>query len=847
MAIFDIELGAVVWYYQRMTDTIKQRVNDLLGTIHNFTADYGLLRSRRLGNGCYGLDDGTVLSLKSGYGKIRHPYMHDGLLLWAHDSGDICAQESLLTVIIDSSGGKEPNVAFFAGEKTADGYNPISVTGVARQPKENLQRYTVFSPTEVYYLTECENFISAVRAYVDENKRMRFTLFFQNCAQTDFDGYLAAYFDLFMFHEQAEGVENKWYKNCAADRSGYTYRARECTRSKVLENYARISRGKSRFPVLPTTSRLEFFGGSNRQLYCAEALYTGELPERRSYTGFTESAISADIMPVRLACGECAVLSYAVAIGNNVDAVKASAENAEETDYERHVLYVREHDTLPQIEFSDLGANGLSGEKFTRFVRSVLRQTEFCARAKNYAGAYIGMRDIYQQLEGACMWMPQSARGKMLEALNFIGEDGRVPRQYSYPKAPDMPPDMDLRMFIDQGLWIIHEFYAYLCFTGDYSVLDEQCGYYKLGKTSVDMSNKRDSALDHLLRVADFLLRCVDPKTGCLRAMYGDWNDALDGLGNTKARDKDYGDGVSVMASLQLCAYLKELAQIVGHCGLREKQREYSAAAEAIEKGLVDNAIATDGAGNRKILHGWGEGKSFYVGSFDDFDGASRDSLTSNAFWIISGMLDRDPTVKSDILRAYRRLDSKYGLKTFEPYFSEEYSQAGRIAYLPKGTAENSAVYIHATMFAIQSLFMAGEPELAWEQLIKVLPITHERVSVTPFVMPNSYAFNEQKGFDGESMNDWFTGSACVLGKIIVRNVFGIDPDLFGLHISPARTMPFEKASLKMKYMGKPLTVEYRNAGAGCRTVTVNGVRQAGDVHLYDSELPAELVISIID
>lgn len=27
--------------------------------------------------------------------------------------------------------------------------------------------------------------------------------------------------------------------------------------------------------------------------------------------------------------------------------------------------------------------------------------------------------------------------------------------------------------------------------------------------------------------------------------------------------------------------------------------------------------------------------------------------------------------------------------------------QAGRIAYLPEGTAENSAVYIHAAMFAI--------------------------------------------------------------------------------------------------------------------------------------------------
>lgn len=834
-----------------MSNTIKQRVDDLFDTIHNFVANDGLCEACRLGNGCYILDDRTVLSRKSNYGKIRYPYSCDGLILWAHDSGDICAQESLLTVLIDNSGGKEPSVAFFVGKKTADGYDPISVTGIARQPKENVRRYTVFSPTEAYYLTECDGFSSAVRVYVDESKRMRFTLFLQNDAQTDFDGYLSAYFDLFMFHEQTESFENKWYKSCSADPFGYIYRTRECTRSGVVNNYARILRTESHSPVLSTTSRLEFSGGSNRQLYCAEALFTGNLPERRSYTEFTESAISADIMPVKLAVGECATLSYAVSVcSDQSGACKTNADTSikdEENDYDRLVRYVTDRAALPQIEFSDLPEYGLSGEKFTWFIRNVMRQTEFCARAKNYAGPYIGIRDIYQQLESTCMWMPKYTRSKMLEALNFIGEDGRAPRQYSYPRTPETPPDMDLRMFVDQGLWIIHAFYVYLCFTGDFSALEEQCGYYKLGKTSVGISDKRDSALDHLLRIADFLIDCVDPRTHCLRALYGDWNDALDGLGKTSARDKEYGDGVSVMASLQLCAYLKELAKIAERCDLPERQRKYLAAADEIENGLIANAVTTDGWGNRKILHGWGEGKSFLVGSFDDFDGASRDSLTSNAFWIISGMLERDKTLKKEILDAYRRLDSKYGLKTFEPCFSEEYPQAGRIAYLPEGTAENSAVYIHAAMFAIQSLFIADEPQFAWEQLVKILPITHDRISVTPFVMPNSYAFNEKKGFDGESMNDWFTGSACVLIKIIVRNVFGVDPDLNGLHISPARKMPFEKASLKLNYKKRPLTVEYINKGVGVRSVAVNGVPQKGDTYLTDEELPSELYVSITD
>ena len=75
---------------------------------------------------------------------------------------------------------------------------------------------------------------------------------------------------------------------------------------------------------------------------------------------------------------------------------------------------------------------------------------------------------------------------------------------------------------------------------------------------------------------------------------------------------------------------------------------------------------------------------------------------------------------------------------------------------------------------------------MAWEQIFKILPFTHERVSASPFIMPNSYSYDEEKDFNGESISDWFTGSGCVLIKTLIRGVFGVNQTLDEIVIAPA-------------------------------------------------------------
>ena len=182
-----------------------------------------------------------------------------------------------------------------------------------------------------------------------------------------------------------------------------------------------------------------------------------------------------------------------------------------------------------------------------------------------------------------------------------------------------------------------------------------------------------------------------------------------------------------------------------------------------------------------------------------------------------------DKSIKKDILASYKRLEGKYGLKTFEPYFAKGTKGVGRIVNLPKGTAENGAVYVHAAMFGIWSLYGMGESEKAWEQLKKVLPLTHKLITTTPFIMSNSYAHNEELGLDGESMSDWFTGSANVLIKAIVWYLFGITPDLDGVKINPAKFFPFESAEISLTVKGKHINLAYRKTGGKGRVFKLNG------------------------
>ena len=831
---------------------------------HEFMDNPELAKKNSMPGKAYFIKDNHILNLPREDGDNRYPFGKDGFNFWACTSGYMHSNEGLFSPYLRASEGQEPKIAFFAGiYDEAGNHDVISLLSVPIIETDiDLVRYTVFTPGSVYYITEACDMIFAIRVFVDENRTMYFSTIVENMGNKKSKVFISSYFNPFLKNAVMEGAENRWFRQGSVIPASKEQNLdsfllevyEEKGRGLMVPNYGiftrniELSQDAKIIKQEETTSRNDYVGGTRSSLHTPRALKEGTLGTK-AVTTFTEVAIAADLITMEL--GEVSYARIDTQMNcsfedEDKDKLISKAPNASNIDQIEKEILAEEKENQSKLiaKFGKSNLPKIKEEVFESFFEHLKKQVEFCSLIKGYIQlsnfSLIGIRDVFQALEGLMYWQPEVAKEKMLEALDFTAPNGRCPRQYSLPTHEGESPNMDLRPFIDQGVWVISTISTYLRLTHDFDFLDEICGYYDIVDDKSHLavkSDKTSSVLEHMFDIMDFLLVNRDhDKTKCVLALYGDWNDALDGLGTTDKPNQEYGTGVSVMATLQVyqnCDEMIDLLNTLDKEKYKEKIGEYEKAKKEIEEGLNKYAIVSNAAGQKRIVHGWGDEMSYFVGSYKDPDNRSRDGITSNAFWTLSGMYDgTDEELKDTILSSYDRLDSKYGLKTFEPAFDVGTPGVGRIPNLPPGTAENGAAYIHASAFGLMSMFQIGESKRAWDQLEKILPFTHEKVSVSPYVMPNSYGYNEEKQIDGESMQDWQTGSSNVALKSIVRFVFGIEPTYEGLFIAPAKDMPFETMDIEIEVQGTKLSLEYENQGLDKRKFIVDGDEYEGT---YDS------------
>lgn len=842
----------------------------------------------------YFIDDNSILVIPGDDGDCRYPYGKDGFNYWTYASGYMHCNEGLFSPFLRASEGQEPKIAFFAGTEADGSYDMFSLLSVPVIGDDEVTRYTVFTKSGTYFIAEKDDMIYGIRTFVDDERNIYYTVEIVNNTGTEKTVKLSTFFNPFVKNSLVENSTDRWFRKVehfsTNELGSFQVEAyEEKDRSGMSTNFGILSRSiddpRTLKSVQVTTSRYDFVGGSRSSLHSAKAIRAAQIAVNKKVTSFTETAICADMIEMSVKDTRRMDIRFAFTFEES-EAIQLRNEvlTPMAIDSKFDEVKLLEGQSGEDINFKfDLGNDSgetlkLKEHVFNGFMEHLKKQVEFCSVIKGYIQlshfSLIGIRDVFQALEGYLYWQPEIAKNKMLEALGFLSPEGRLPRQYSLPVDENSAPAMDLRPFIDQGVWVISAIATYLRQTKNYKFLEEICGYYDVVDDHKHIAKKndlRDSVLEHMLKIMNYLLLNRDhDKTKCVLALYGDWNDALDGLGKTNKPGQEYGTGVSVMATLQVYQNLQEMVDILSRVN-GDKYADtialYRKAQDEIRNGLFKYALTDD-----RILHGWGDEMSYLVGSTKDPDGISRDGLTSNAFWILTNLY-RDSvarpaegevppeTVKRIILNAYRRLDSKYGLKTFHPHFEKGTHGVGRIPNLPEGTAENGATYIHASMFAVMSLFAVGEGKMAWTELSKLLPFTHDRVSISPYVAPNSYGYNEALQIDGESMSDWQTGSSNVLLKTIIRYVFGYEPTYDGLYIQPCSFKPFDHIEMAIKYMDRTIVLKVRNEAKAQRMFKVNGEDFTGshdrimDIdRLYISDdflngLPQEepVIIEVID
>ncbi|MBR5157858.1 MAG: hypothetical protein IKW59_08845 [Clostridia bacterium] len=843
---------------------MKEKILALLKEIellkNNISAD------NKLPADTYYLNDENILCMGENNANIRYPYEMDGMNLWAYSNGHIDACESKFVIFRTAYFNSSALLGFWGGVKKGENeWFPLSVTGANKQlfEPDDIKRYTVFTKRAAYYILDSNELVFAVRANVTFQKQINFTVCAINKTSEVKEAYLSALMDFCMRYTE---LELHWFamKKYAKlhDNGNYTIRAKS-----DIDYYAVINKkinSENKPIVESTTSKIVFSGGTGRNMVNAKALKTGCFDKKVCATNTSDEPVVSDIVKFKLNPGEMAELSYLITIVNDEEKAKELVNKAIDTkalteDIKAQEIAEKEKFSRMSISFNDMKISSINKNVFNNFLKNVQKQVDLCAHGKNYAGDLIGIRDVFQQLDTSVMWNPAESRKKIIVALNYIFSNGRSPRQFSIPAKEGLIPDLNTCEFIDQGIWIIETLYNYLAVTGDYIILDEKCSYYDI----IDIATKKwvkgetTTVLEHLLRIMKYLISNVDENTNCLRILRGDWNDAITGLGVTKDKDKEFGSGVSVMASLQFYRNLLEMTEILSHVGGYEEEcKTYMDLRQKIHDALIKLAVVDCDEG-KHIIHGWGDKKAYSVCTPNDPDGKKRHSSTVNSFWCISEMINDTPEIKKDILRAYEALDSKYGIRTCYPHFERDtFYFIGNVANLTPGTYENGCAYVHSTMFAAMALFILGESKKAWEQIEKAIPITHSYITKTPFVMPNSYCYNEEYNMDGESMGDWYTGSGCVLMRNIIKHVFGIQPDLDGVKIKAATYMPTDSASIKIKIKNCEIEISYKNENAGERKYFVNGIKaetftdkvsDTKQIYLENDKLKDKILIEIKD
>ena len=235
--------------------------------------------------------------------------------------------------------------------------------------------------------------------------------------------------------------------------------------------------------------------------------------------------------------------------------------------------------------------------------------------------------------------------------------------------------------------------------------LDETADYALLGVPVRDAQGQSLSVAERIDRAMAWLLGARDARSLSFIAQ-GDWCDPMNMVGYK-------GRGVSGWLTVA-AAYAMQLW--AGQCAEAER-------VDAARR-WQDGAATLNAAAN---THLW-DGAWYARGITDDGlpFGVSRDTegriyLNPQSWALLSGAAS--PAQQASILAEVQgQLETPHGVAMFAPPYSAMREDVGRVTQKHPGSAENGAVYNHAAIFYIFSLYEIGAGERAFELLRKMLP-----------------------------------------------------------------------------------------------------------------------------
>ena len=407
-------------------------------------------------------------------------------------------------------------------------------------------------------------------------------------------------------------------------------------------------------------------------------------------------------------------------------------------------------------------------------------------------------RNYLQDNMGMAFVKPQVARAAFLHALSQQEASGAMPDGILLFEGAELKYINQIP-HTDHCVWLPVCLRAYLDETGDEAILDE----------AVNAHDGTRTAFERISMAMDWLLHKRD-RRGLSYIEQGDWCDPMNMVGYK-------GRGVSGWLTVAAAYALNIWADVCAARGDERLSAHFRAGANAMNEAA--NTHLWDGA--------W-----FGRGITDDdvkfgvaADTEGRIYLNPQSWAILSGAAGEAQRALM-LAQVDAQLDTPYGVQMFAPPYSRMREDVGRVTQKHPGSAENGAVYNHASVFYIYSLYTVGETERAFDALRKMLPgpdmQDYLQRGQLPVFIPNYYrgAYREYPRTAGRSSQLFNTGTISWVYRSVIEGLCGLKGDARGLVIAPQLPAAWPEMKITRRFRGATFHVEVtRGSGKGVQVV----------------------------
>ena len=345
----------------------------------------------------------------------------------------------------------------------------------------------------------------------------------------------------------------------------------------------------------------------------------------------------------------------------------------------------------------------------------------------------------------------------------------------------------------DHCVWLPVTLDVYLGETGDYGLLKERI------RTE---NGDNFTVFERFSRALDFLIKLRDER-GLSYIAQGDWCDPMNMVGYK-------GRGVSGWLTLATAYAANLWAGVCEHEGAHDLAKHFRAGADDC------NAAANK--------HLW-DGDWFARGITDDNvtfgikkDPEGRIWLNPQTFAMLGGAAS--PQQIARILpQVDAQLTTPYGVLMFAPPYTKMREDVGRVTQKAIGSAENGAVYNHAGVFYIYSLYqLGGQQDRAFTHLRQLLPgpteADYRQRGQLPIYIPNYYrgGWREFPRTAGRSSQLFNTGTVSWAYRCVIEGLCGLRGDAEGLVIRPQLPSAWNAIKVTREFRGATFHLDVRRS-----------------------------------